>query len=157
MGSQDNSDTVSSTSMKPTRTPVPATATTASEAPVTATPAPVAVSTAETSADAPPEVRLLALPDMVGPTVNVQYSLFDSTSDLVSVEVAFSVDRGRTFRKASWAKRGEGTSGLSSSPSGVGHTFSWNAGADMAVEQASEVVLRVMPFDGPSKGRPETS
>ncbi|MCH7653519.1 MAG: hypothetical protein IIB14_07585 [Chloroflexi bacterium] len=158
MGFQYHADTVSSTSMKVTSTPAPvAVSTVVSEVPVIATPAPVAVSTAETSADAPPEVRLLALPDMVGPTVNVQYSLFDSTSDLVSVEVAFSVDRGRTFRKASWAKRGEGTSGLSSSPSGVGHTFSWNAGADMAVEQASEVMLRVMPFDGTSKGRPETS
>ena len=150
-------DTISSTSLKVTSTPAPVAAASDSEVPVTATPAPVVVSTVGTNADAPPEVRLLVLPDMVGPTVNVQFSLFDSTSDLVSVEVAFSVDRGRTFRKASWAKRGEGTSGLSSSPSGVGHTFSWNAGADIAAEQASEVMLRVMPFDGSTKGRPETS
>ncbi|MCH8063555.1 MAG: phage tail protein, partial [Chloroflexi bacterium] len=165
MGFEFLADTVSSTSLKVTSTPVPARATSAPEVPVTATPAPapvvtpniIVVPTADTSTDTTPKVQLLPLPDMVGPTVTVQYSLFDSTSDLVSVDVAFSIDQGRTFRKASRAIRGEGTSGLSSSPTGVGHTFSWNAGADIASEQASEVLLRVVPFDGASKGRPETS
>ncbi len=165
MSFEFHADTITSTSLNVTSTPVPAAATPVSEVPVTATPQPVlvltprliVVPTADTSADAPPEVRLLALPDMVGPTVTVQYRLFDSTFDPVSIDVAYSLDGGRTFRKASRAIRGEGTSGLSSSPSGVVHTFSWNAGADIAAEQASDVILRVAPFDGDSKGRLETT
>ena len=143
-------DAITSTNLNVTYTPI-------SGAVVTATPGPIIVPTADAGADAPPEVEILVLPDMVGPMVSIQYRLFDSTSDLVSVDVAYSLDRGRTFRNASRTIGGEGTSRLSSTPSGVRHTFSWNAGADIAGEQASGVMLRVSPFDSKSKGRPKTT
>ncbi|MCI0439288.1 MAG: phage tail protein, partial [Chloroflexi bacterium] len=93
-----------------------------------------------------PPVASITLPaDVIGRLVTISYQLFDSTSDPVSVEAAFSIDGGRTFRAATAAA--SPTQRLATSPSGEAHTFIWNSAADLGEAQAEGVLLRITPMD----------
>ncbi len=100
---------------------------------------------AGTSRQEPPVASITLPADVIGRLVTISYILSDSTSDAVSVEVAFSVDGGRSFHAATAA--GSSTQRLATSPSGEAHTFIWDSAADLGEAQAEGVLIRITPFD----------
>ena len=86
---------------------------------------------------------------MVGEAVSVSYVLSDSTADLVSVQLFFSVDGGTTFAQATPAEEAarESDTGLSTSSEGAVHVFAWDAQADLGTDAAIDVVLQLQAFD----------
>jgi hypothetical protein len=71
--------------------------------------------------------------------VAIEYSLVDPESDPVTVAVSFSDDGGASYRPATAALGNGSLTKLTSSPTGVSHTFLWNS-LDDAVA-AGNVVL----------------
>jgi 6-phosphogluconolactonase (cycloisomerase 2 family) len=80
--------------------------------------------------------------------VRVDYKL---TGDPAAVNVAFSFStNGITFRDATAATGGDGTSGLSVSPAGDAHVFVWDSVADLNGAREPSVIVKVAPADGTS-------
>ena len=62
--------------------------------------------------------------------VTVTYTLTDAVSDTLNVDPEYSTDGGQTWHQATSAG-GDGTTNLTSSPSGTSHTFVWASGTDL--------------------------
>jgi len=80
--------------------------------------------------------------------VSVPYSLSDSFGTVATIIVEYSTDGGTTFHPATGGPGGEGTTGLSCSPSpGTGHTYIWNSLADGVGlgGAANSVEIRITP------------
>lgn len=103
----------------------------------------------------PPEVRFVGeLPTGLGPlVVDLLYELSDAESDPVEVRIEYSLDGILWFEASVAATRGDGTTGLSSSPSGVGHQLAWDAFFDSGyVVPADLLSLRITPVDAYHSG-----
>jgi len=79
-------------------------------------------------------------------TVSIPFTLIDSDSDNVDVEIQFSLGGGSSFQTAIPAATSPPISGLSTSPPGVTHSFVWDYGSQIGLG-AKEVVVRVTPSD----------
>ncbi|NQT81729.1 hypothetical protein HQ563_01810, partial [bacterium] len=77
--------------------------------------------------------------------VYMHYRLCCVVSTPCSVVVEYSCDGGREWQRATRSPNGEGTFGLSSSPSGEVHEFVWDSVADEGGVQAENVLLRLTP------------
>ncbi|MHC5081748.1 MAG: hypothetical protein ACYTHN_22320 [Planctomycetota bacterium] len=62
--------------------------------------------------------------------ITITYTLSDAESDVCSIAAGYSVDGGANFSPATEGTGGDGTTGLTSSPTGVSHTFVWDSVAD---------------------------
>ncbi|MCC7508443.1 MAG: hypothetical protein IT464_03595 [Planctomycetes bacterium] len=83
--------------------------------------------------------------------ISVSYTLLDANADPCSVEVQYST--GGAFQPCFAGAGGDGTTGLSSSASGVAHSFSWEFVADFGGPQhTSNVTVRVRANDGTLTG-----
>ncbi|MDA0770431.1 MAG: phage tail protein [Chloroflexi bacterium] len=162
----------------PTPTPAaqPTAASTSTPAPVAAPPSPTATANAQTPtptssllppafptaiSNQPPLVTgnesptvaiLSSVEDVEGSPVVLDYRLSDSTGDSVSVEVAYSLDSGRSFRNASPTSRLAITRNLATSASGKDYSFTWNSGLDLGDKSFDGVLVRITPSDA-SVGR----
>ena len=80
--------------------------------------------------------------------VTIKYSLFDPQSDRCSILVQYSPNGGRTWNTATAVSgQGDGTTGLTSSPSGRAHTYVWASGSDIGNVNDSNVEIRITPSD----------
>ncbi len=90
-----------------------------------------------------------------GATVSVSYQLLDDEGDQCAISVEYRV--GDTdYRAATAAANGDGTSALTSSPSGILHTYIWDAKADLGSGEFADVALRLTPHDA-DDGEPGTT
>ena len=80
--------------------------------------------------------------------IEVVYTLIDLDSDLIDIDVAFSLDGGNTFAPATEEPQGsDGTTRLASTPIGVIHRYMWNAGLDTGGQGATGVIVSITPRD----------
>ena len=80
--------------------------------------------------------------------VTIKYSLFDPQSDRCSILVQYSPNGGRTWNTATAVSgQGDGTTGLTSSPSGRANTYVWASGSDIGNVNDSNVEIRITPSD----------
>ncbi len=83
--------------------------------------------------------------------ISVSYTLLDANADPCSVEVQYST--GGAFQPCFAGAGGDGTTALSSSASGVAHSFSWEFVADFGGPQLTpNVTVRVRANDGALTG-----
>ncbi|MFC1612251.1 hypothetical protein ACFL29_00150 [Patescibacteria group bacterium] len=89
-----------------------------------------------------------------GKLVDIDYTLTDAESDglsLAAYEYSLTGDftgEEAAMTPASGDPSHDGISGLSSSAGGVGHTFVWDAGTDLAGTEDSSVYVRIRANDG---------
>jgi hypothetical protein len=88
--------------------------------------------------------------------ITIDYTLIDQESNACSVQVLYSLD-GSTWYTATRADSGDGTSGLTSSPSGVNHTFVWASGKDIVDKNASSVQVYIVASDASGAGTAATT
>ncbi len=92
--------------------------------------------------------------------VNIGYTLQDTESDLSSLSAyEYSTDLVNWFAMTASTTdpAHSGVSGLSASPTGVAHTFVWNASADLGAVYNNSVYARLRPNDGVENGNYGTS
>lgn len=86
--------------------------------------------------------------------VVINFDITDANSDDCDVVVDYSLDAGGTWLTASIVSPDEGVLnrnrilGLSSSPTGVSHSFTWRTGNDLSGVHNTSVVLRITVTDG---------
>lgn len=78
--------------------------------------------------------------------VTITYALYDNESDTCSIQAQYSTNGGFSFSTATQGSGGDGTSGLSSSPAGVVHTYVWASATDLA-DCSTSVIFRITPSD----------
>lgn len=96
--------------------------------------------------DTPPAVSVTTPSGAVNDTVGITYRLIDfEEDDRADVTVEFSQDGGATFQTASQAfvEGAEGTTNLTTSDTGVDHTFFWNTEQDLGSVNVTGVRVRV--------------
>jgi len=89
--------------------------------------------------------------------VTITYTLTDANSDTCSITVQFSEDGGSSFSSATEGTGGDGTSGLSSSPTGTEHTFVWDTNTDIGIDDQSDIQIKITPHDGLVSGTADTT
>jgi sugar lactone lactonase YvrE len=97
--------------------------------------------------------------------VVITYTLYDANGDPADVTVEFTPDGGSNFYPAlEYTGVGtltEGTTGLSATPTGAGHTFEWDAATDTALDPFGYnigVFVRITPREpGGPAGTPGSS
>ena len=105
----------------------------------------------------PPTVTVVTPTAPQSRNVTIGYTLFDQASDACSIQVQYSSDGGTTWNTATPGAGGSGTSGLTSSPSGVSHTFVWASGIDISTANNSNVEIRIVPIDAGTTGIADTT
>jgi len=96
--------------------------------------------------DTPPAVSVTTPSGAVNDTVGITYRLIDfEAGDRADVSVEFSQDGGSTFQTAAQAfvEGAEGTTNLTTSDTGVDHTFFWNTAEDLGALNVTGVQVRV--------------
>jgi hypothetical protein len=88
--------------------------------------------------------------------VTIDYTLIDQESNTCSVQVLYSLD-GDTWYTATRADSGDGTSGLTSAPGGVNHTFVWASSKDIVDQDAAKVLVTIVPSDASGAGTAATT
>lgn len=100
----------------------------------------------------PAAVRLNTVPNPVTGDFQADYDLYDRDSALIDITPEYSTDGGRSWTAATEAASGsDGTTDLTSSPSGESHTFVWDAVADGV--QYEWVLFRITPSRKPPARR----
>ena len=86
--------------------------------------------------------------------VRVTYVLVDPESDLCAVSATYSINGGATFAPATEATgvTSDGTSNLTSSPTGTLHAFAWDAATDLGGRPVDGVLLRLQASDSQPGG-----
>ncbi|MCZ6690818.1 MAG: hypothetical protein O7H41_14595 [Planctomycetota bacterium] len=82
--------------------------------------------------------------------IRIGFNLTDSTSDLVNVAARFSTDAGGTFTVATIQVGGR--LDLTSSPTGISHSFAWNSIADVGIVNLVDVIFELTPSDTDTGG-----
>lgn len=108
--------------------------------------------TVEPAPNLPPGVLLQTPATIVSDDVTIRYTLSDPESDATSILAEYSSDSGATWHAATAGQGGDGTSGLSSSATGIAHTFVWDSQADMPNTQSTQVRFRLTPSDSSNQG-----
>jgi hypothetical protein len=89
--------------------------------------------------------------------VNISYTLKDAQGDTCTISVVFSEDGGLTLHTATAAPGGDGTAGLTSSPTGQNHLFVWDSVADIGLTSQNDIRIRITPSDSQVGTPGETS
>ena len=101
--------------------------------------------------------------DLKGADVPISYILIDGNGDAISIVAEVSMDGGTTFSAATLANTDQGAiagnqiTGLFSSPDGIGHSFDWLSGTDMASTDTDQAQVRITPSDPLNAGNPFTT
>jgi len=95
----------------------------------------------------PPTVSVTTPSSPASGSVSISYTLTDAESDICSIMVHYSTDGGITFESATEGSGGDGTTGLTSSDTGVTHTYIWNSFADLGYTNYIGVIIRITPSD----------
>ncbi len=110
-----------------------------------------------------PDAPVVIIPTLSGVysgDLDINYTLTDQDSDSVDVVIYFSLDSGANYTTAateSLDPRSEGTSALTSSPTGVNHLFVWDMLTDVGVGRVDTVRLRFTPSDSLTGAPAETA
>ncbi|MGD0461900.1 MAG: hypothetical protein ABSB74_05385 [Tepidisphaeraceae bacterium] len=83
--------------------------------------------------------------------VTINYTLTDANSDPCSILAQYSADGGTTWNTAT-AGGGDGTTGLSSTPGGITHSFVWASATDLPGISNSDVEFRITPSSAGGSG-----
>jgi len=121
-----------------------------------ATPATSGVNAPALSGTSPPSVVVNTPPASANGNVPISYTLIDGGSNPCSIQVQYSV-AGGLWQVATSAPGGNGTSNLTSSPTGVNHTFIWNTTTDLGSTNNSSVQVRITPSDANDTGVTQAS
>lgn len=90
---------------------------------------------------------------MSGNTVRIRYELADTQSDPASIHVAFRVPgRSAPATPALQDPQHEGVSGLTTSPTGIEHSFVWDWRTDLGATAVANVTLLLQPSDATGAG-----
>jgi len=89
--------------------------------------------------------------------VTINYTLTDANSDPCSILAQYSPDGGTTWDTATLGSGGDGTTGLTSSPSGTSHTFVWASATDLGSVLNSNIEFRITPSSASGTGSAATS
>jgi len=95
------------------------------------------------SANAPPSVSVTTPSWVQHGDVQINYTLSDAESDICSIEVQFKGGLHPSWTDATTIGT---TTGLSSSPSGVNHTITWQSGID-ATGEDDQFQIKITPSD----------
>ncbi|MCK4359757.1 MAG: hypothetical protein KAW92_13655, partial [Candidatus Cloacimonetes bacterium] len=81
--------------------------------------------------------------------VSIEYTVSDPQSDLVDIAVQWAYYRVNhwEWHDATMGTGGEGTTGLTTSPGGVSHTYVWNSRADAGFVENASVKIKITPSD----------
>lgn len=85
-------------------------------------------------------------------SVNVDYVLTDPDSDPVDVLPEYSLDAGTTYTRATEGPGGSGVAALTTSPTGEGHRFVWDAAADLTGSARTGILFRITASDSQATG-----
>jgi hypothetical protein len=78
----------------------------------------------------------------------IAYTLTDLQSDTASIVAQFSINGGSSFAAATLATGApEGTTGLTTSPGGIAHTFLWDSAADVPGATTTQARFRITASD----------
>ncbi len=88
--------------------------------------------------------------------VTVHYVITDLASAPCGVLIQYSADRGATWHVATSGAGGDGVGDLTTSPTGVAHTFTWASDADLPNVNAN-VIIRVTPQSSNGPGIPRAT
>ena len=94
-----------------------------------------------------PRVRVDTPSGTISGNINIAYKIYDINSSICSIDVKYSVNGGSTWSNAAMGSGGDGTSGLSSSATGIPHTFVWNSVADLGYDDWNNVKIKITPVD----------
>ncbi len=100
----------------------------------------------------PPSVDVATPTGIKKGNVVISYVLTDPDGQLCSITPYFSEDGGSTQTVATEGLGGDGTAGLSSSVSGVPHTFVWDSLADISTSSQGDIRFKLVPSDGIDTG-----
>jgi hypothetical protein len=103
-----------------------------------------------------PSVSLVTPTGTQSGDITIGYTLIDQESNTCSVQVYYSLD-GDTWHTATRGGAGDGTSGLTSGPTGVDHTFVWASAKDIVDKDAAKVLIYIVPSDASGTGTAATS
>jgi len=98
---------------------------------------------------ADPSVTITAYPTLLtAGDVTIEYDLLDQTGDTCSIVPEYSPDNGSNWYPCTESSdpASDGTTGLTSSPTGVAHTFIWDSVADVLIYSA-KCLVRITPWD----------
>ncbi|MFH1422642.1 MAG: sialidase family protein [Planctomycetota bacterium] len=94
----------------------------------------------------PPSIIITDVVGVHSGEIPINYTLFDSESNLCSVEVFFQIKDETTLRTATRVS-GCNISNLSASSEGVEHTFNWDSIKDMGSASNVYVTIHIFPSD----------
>ncbi len=108
-----------------------------------------ATPTGGAQANTPPSATITTPAGTQRGNITISYNLIDPESNTASVNVQLSADNGATFSAATRGTGGDGVTGLTTSPTGIAHTFVWNSVADGVAASAvnNQVRIRITPSD----------
>jgi hypothetical protein len=104
----------------------------------------------------PPSVSVVNLHGVQSASVPIEYTLTDSESDDLRIEVYYSTD-GTAFKSAPRGSGGDPISGLSSSTTGMEHEFVWNSKSGLDDRDEDKVYIKIIAFDRDRGGESQTS
>jgi hypothetical protein len=73
------------------------------------------------------------------------YALANPSSTPTDIEVEFTIDGGTTWYFCTQGQGGDGTSQLTTSPTGVTHTFVWDTVTDLGATLTPSVIVAIVP------------
>jgi RHS repeat-associated protein len=111
---------------------------------------PLRLATVSAPVNSSPEVTILTpLTDVVADEVVIRYLLIDVESDPTEISVMFQI-AGGPLRPATPKTQGpmhDGTTGLTTDPGGITHTFIWDWKVDIPQSPVTDVVVLMEPRD----------
>ncbi|UCE73841.1 MAG: hypothetical protein JSV56_12600 [Methanomassiliicoccales archaeon] len=94
----------------------------------------------------PPSVSITTPAGEQSGNIPIQYTLSDSGHDLCDIVPLYSLD-GNTFYDAAQGTGGDSVENLSSSATGITHTFNWASNLNISGVDKSKVYFRILPKD----------
>jgi hypothetical protein len=94
----------------------------------------------------PPSISIVNLEGEQRGNISIQYTLTDSGSDICSIRPMYSTNN-IDYYDAAMGPDGDGIIDLSSSPSGITHTFVWDSSQNVTGIEVSNVLFRIIPCD----------
>ncbi len=79
--------------------------------------------------------------------ITMTHKLYDQQFDMCSIQVQFSDDNGLSWHTATMGTGGDGLLNLTSSPSGVTHSYQWDSVEDIGYTIQNTMRIRIVPSD----------
>jgi hypothetical protein len=95
--------------------------------------------------DSAPSVTIVTPSSPQTGNVSIEYQLVDAESDPCSIVVRYSVDSGASWHTATKASGGNALDHLTSSSTGISHTFMWDSDVDIVNAAKPNVLIRITP------------